>query len=107
MIQLWFLPEIANQEPGYKLYEQKTGKLTRVYGGKTIQEATFDNHTFMDIGLIRKEEQLSLSGEFMAYITKGTGMLNGTKVKDGDLIRDKDLELSVEADMQIIIIRTC
>ena len=60
----------------------------------------------MDVGIIKKGDEFSLDGEFIAYITKGTGLLNGTKVKDGDLIRDKDLKLSVEVDLQIILIHS-
>ena len=60
----------------------------------------------MDVGIIKKGDAFSLDGEFIAYITKGTGLLNGTKVKNGDLIRDKDLKLSVEEDLQIILIHS-
>lgn len=106
MIQLWVLPETPDQPAGYKLYSPKAGELTRVYGGATDQEETFDSHTFMDVGVIPAGQNISLSGEFIAYITSGSGILNGQSVRDGHLVRDKGLEFSAEKVAQIIVIYT-
>ena len=105
MVQLWVLPERPKQQTGYKLYAPKEGELTRVYGGDTHQEETFDSHTLVDIGIMPKGKNISLKGDFIAYITRGSGRLNGQLVKDGDLIRDEGLEFIAEETAQLIVIR--
>jgi hypothetical protein len=104
MIQLWFLPEIASQPAGYKLYTAEVGGLTRVYGGNTDQEETFASNTLVDSGVIPAGRTVSLSGEFISYLTIGSGILNGQLVRDGDLIRDRDLEFKAESSVQLIVI---
>jgi len=104
MIQLWVLPEIKNQKAGYKLYAQKTGELIHVYGGSTNQNITFDNHTNIKIGTIIKGEIIKFTGEFIAYFTKGEGILNGIKVKNGDLVRDSSFNFQSTQDTQLILI---
>ena len=105
MIQLWVLPQTPNQASGYKLYEQKDGELMQVYGGQTKEEEFFNSATRIDIGFLYAGYTLALNGEFVAYITQGKGLINGVSVKDGDLLRDKNLKLIVKEDMQIILIR--
>ena len=40
----------------------------------------------------------------MAYVTRGSGTLNGQPVKDGDLIWDDKLEFKAKDDTQLIVI---
>ena len=106
MIQLWVLPEQPGQTAGYKLYSPKEGELTRVYGGEDGQDETLDSHTLIDAGVISAGKSISLDSPVMAYITRGSGMLNGRTVKDGDLIRDNRLEFRANDDTQLIVIHT-
>ncbi|MEE8495564.1 MAG: pirin family protein [Xanthomonadales bacterium] len=106
MIQLWVLPEQPGQEAGYKLYSPKEGVLTRVYGGEPDQEETLDSHTLIDVGIISAGKSISLSTPVMTYMTRGSGILNGQLVKDGDLIQDDRLEFSAKDDTQLIVIHT-
>lgn len=106
MIQLWVLPETPGQSAEYKLYSPKIGELTRVYGGATNQEETFDSHTLIDVGVIPAGKNISLSGDFIAYVTSGSGILNGQSVRDGHLVRNKGLEFRAEENAQIIVIHT-
>jgi len=106
MIQLWVLPEQLGQAAGYKLYAPREDELTRVYGGEVGQEATLSSHTLIDIGIIREGKSISLSSPMMAYITRGSGTLNGQAIKDGDLIRDNVLNFEAKEDAQIIVIHT-
>ena len=106
MIQLWVLPEQPGQTAGYKLYSPKEEELTRVYGGEAGQDETLDSHTLIDAGVISAGKSISLDSPVMAYITRGSGMLNGRTVKDGDLIRDNRLEFRANDDTQLIIIHT-
>lgn len=106
MIQLWVLPEQPGQAAGYKLYSPEEGELTRVYGGEAGQDETLDSHTLIDVGVISAGKSISLDSPVMAYITRGSGMLNGQTVKDGDLIRDNRLEFRANDDTQLIVIHT-
>ncbi|MCK5308424.1 MAG: pirin family protein [Zetaproteobacteria bacterium] len=104
MIQLWVLPEQPGQTAGYKLYSPKEGELTRVYGGERDQEETLDSHTLIDTGVIAAGKSISMDTAVIAYITRGSGMLNGQTVKEGDLIRDDRLEFRANDDTQLIVI---
>jgi len=104
MIQLWVLPEKPGQAAAYKLYRPVPGLLTRVYGGDSHQDDTFDSHTFIDVGLIKSGAGITLNQSFLAYITCGSGTINGQAVTEGDLVRDQDLVFSAETDTQLILI---
>jgi len=106
MIQLWVLPEQSGQAAGYKLYSPKEGELTRVYGGEADQEETFNSHTLIDIGVVSAGKNISLNTPVMVYITRGSGMLNGQIVQDGDLIQDNNFKFRAKNDTQLIVIHT-
>ncbi len=104
MIQIWVLPEMPKQSAGYKLYFPKNGRLARVYGGEKNQEETFNSHTLIDTGVILADESISINVPIMAYIVRGSGLLNTQTVKDGDLIYDDKLKFTAKENTQIIII---
>jgi redox-sensitive bicupin YhaK (pirin superfamily) len=104
MIQLWVLPETPGERAGYKSYILKQGTVTKIYGGYKEQDETFDSRTTLKVGMLNKDQNISQHGEFLAYITKGSGQINGESVKDGDLVRGVDLECIPNENMQIIII---
>ncbi|WP_428095688.1 pirin family protein [Candidatus Thioglobus sp.] len=104
MIQLWVLPEQSGQTAQYKLYSPKNGELMRIYGGEKNQDETLDSHTIIDVGIILAGDKLSLNTPFLAYITRGSGVLNGELVKEGDLIRDNKLDFYANDDTQLIAI---
>jgi hypothetical protein len=110
MIQLWALPEKSGERAGYKLYKPQWGAATRVYGGAADQSETFASKTVIDVVLLKKDEPFSLPGEFMAYITKGGGRVNGPnakpggEVKDGDLLRGEGLAFQATSDTELVAI---
>jgi len=104
MIQLWVLPERAGEPAGYKIYHPKEGRLTRVYGGATDQDETLDSHTLIDVGSFASGEKVSVEGVFLAYVTKGSGDINGQAVADGDLVRGENLEFKAVEDAQLIVV---
>jgi len=104
MIQMWVTPEKAGESAGYKSYSLKQG-ITRVYGGDENQDETFASLTEVNVGLISTNQSISLDGQFLAYVTRGQGELNGKKVSNGDLIRGTDLRFESATDSQIIIVR--
>ncbi len=105
MIQLWVLPETPDERAGYKSYELARGAMTRIYGGSAGQTETFASKTRLDVGRLEKGQRIKRSGVFIAYVTRGNGVLNGNDVCDGDLVRGEALEFeSTENDTQIIIV---
>ncbi len=106
MIQIWVLPERAGEPAGYKIYHPKEAKLTRVYGGSTDQDVTFDSHTLIDVGLLSVSEKIAVDGPFLVYITRGSGRINGETVGDGDLVRGENFEFSAVEPTQLIVVHT-
>ena len=107
MIQLWVLPETSGEPANYKHYKLEQGKLMRIYGGLKDQNETLDSHTIMDVGILSADQEISKNGKFLAYVTRGSGILNGETVKDGDLVRGENLNFKASNDdTQIIIITT-
>lgn len=104
MIQLWVLPEQPGEPAGYMIYQPKPAGMTRVYGGTTGQEETFDSHTLIDIGLLEAGQTATVSGSYLAYLTRGAGLVNGTPVKNGDLVRGEDLAFSATGNTRLIIV---
>jgi redox-sensitive bicupin YhaK (pirin superfamily) len=105
MIQIWVTPEKQGEQAGYKLYSLQQGKIIRVYGGPKDQNDTFSSQTVLDVGLLDTNQKISFDGEFIAYVTRGKGILNGELVTDGDLIRGEDITFQSETNSQIIIVR--
>jgi redox-sensitive bicupin YhaK (pirin superfamily) len=99
ILQLWALPETLGEPAAYKLYEPKENELTRIYGGSKLQTETFDSHTTIDIGLLKKDKNIQIKGDFLAYISQGEGLLNGEIVKDGDLVRGESMDLTVTSEL--------
>ena len=105
MIQMWITPEKQGEKAGYKLYSLEQGKIIRVYGGTNNQSETFASQTIIDVGLIDVNQKILFDGEFIAYVTRGEGTLNGESVTNGDLIHGNDLTFEAKTDSQIIIVR--
>ena len=106
MIQLWVLPERSGEPAGYKLYSPAEGAMTRVYGGSTDQDVTLDSHTLIEVGLLASGNKVKINGPFVAYVTRGSGRLNGKTVGDGDLIRGEGLEFDALEPTQLIVVHT-
>ena len=79
--------------------------MTQVYGGNENQDETFASQTEVYVGLIDAKQTITFDGKFMAYVTKGNGIINGEKVSDGDLVRGDDISFQAQNDSQIIIVR--
>lgn len=106
MIQLWVLPERKGEPAGYRLYQPVMGGLTRVYGGSTDQDETFDSHTLMDVGLFEAGDSATVDGDFLAYVTRGSGHINGKAVEEGDLVRGENFTFDASTATQLIVVHT-
>lgn len=103
MIQLWVLPDEAGQPASYKVYQPIQGELTRIYGGRSGSD--FPSHTRIDISLLTKGETIKTEDDFIAYITRGSGIANKEKISDGDMITGDNLTFEAVDNVQLIIIQ--
>ena len=79
----------AGEPAGYKVHSPDP-ELTRVYGGGTDRLETFDSRTLIDIAKLEACQQIEIDGEFLAYLTGGSGVFGShdqQAVKDADLLR--------------------
>ena len=104
MIQLWALPEVAGQAADYKVYKPVTGELTRIYGGENTSDTDFQSKTIIDIALLGNGQQIEVNEPFLAYITRGKGIVNNEPVEDGYLIRGDAIKFKAMEDVQLIVI---
>jgi len=95
LLQLWVQPETAGEASGYKMYDLQANKLTRIYGGNKSQKNTFDSHTIIEVGVLEKETSIHKQGAFLAYVSYGEAELNGSVIKEGDLISGEDINFKV------------
>lgn len=63
-----------------------------------------DSYTIIEVANLVADQKISKDGEFLAYITRGQGVLNGKTVKDGDLVRADQLNFTAVDDGKIIVI---
>jgi redox-sensitive bicupin YhaK (pirin superfamily) len=104
MVQLWVLPEHPGTAAGYSCYRPEAGHLTRVYGGPVDQQATFDSHTLIDVGLLEPGQTVRATGRCLAYLVQGAGLFNDAPVGEGDLVRGNNLTFSASTTTQLILV---
>ena len=104
MIQLWVLPEVPDEPASYHVYRPTLGAQTRVYGGPASQSDTLPAKTVLDIAQPRVGDTVSVEGAYLAYLTKGGGVLaDGRAAVDGDLIRGENLRFEARHDTQLVL----
>ena len=103
MIQLWVLPDKTGQAAKYKVYQPVNGGLTHIYGGKDPDNNDFPAKTNIDIGILDAGQRVEIDAPFIAYLCRGAGLVNNTKIKDGDLVRGDKLQFEATEAVQIIV----
>jgi len=108
MLQLWVLPEEANQAAGYKHYMLKETGTTRIYGGAKSQNHTFDSKTTVDVVRLKAGQSIKFEQETLAYMSKGDSSFsdpnNQFNAQDGDLIQSYQTTIKATTASEIIII---
>lgn len=104
MIQIWALPEEAEQAASYKVYQPKWGESIRIYGGSASENA-FPSKTQIEVALLEKDQRLEFEDSYIAYITRGSGIANEKLIVDGDMISGENLTFTASEDVQLIIIQ--
>ena len=106
MIQLWVLPDEAGGPAGYKVYSPEAGKRTRIYGGSKSQDATFYSQTLIDVLQAEAGQTTDHNGEVMAYLSQGSGEVNGVTIQAGTLVRTEQLSFTASEPSQLILVFT-
>lgn len=104
MIQLWVLPDEAGEPAGYKVYNPGTGHRVHIYGGPKNQDDTFYSRTSIDVANAASGQSITHDGEYMAYLCKGSGTLNGESLEARTLARGRDVDFVAATDCQLILI---
>lgn len=104
MIQMWVLPESADERASYKMYKAKEHGRTRVYGGPPDQDDTFAARTIIDIAHIDKGDVIEQPGRSLAYVTSGAGKFDKTTLREGFLVDTRDFKYKALSDSKIILV---
>lgn len=104
MIQLWVLPDEQGEAAGYKVYQPEVGKLNKIYGGKKDQDKTFYSQTAISVAPLTAGQSIEQKGDVLAYLSKGSGEINGETIQARTLVRAKDIRFSAEEESQLIVI---
>ncbi len=104
MIQLWVLPDERGEAAGYKVYQPETGKLNKIYGGKKDQDQTFHSQTAIAVAPLEAGQSIEHSGEVLAYLSKGSGVINGETIQARTLVRANSISFSAAEESQLIVV---
>ena len=105
MIQLWVMPDESGEPAGYKVYESVKGEVTNIYGGAKDQSNTFNSHTSISVVNTFAAQTIIHDGTVMAYLSKGSGEMNGEKIQARTLLRSESgLTFKASEESQLILI---
>ena len=84
------------------MYHPVLGEQTLIYGGNKNQTQTFDSKTHMTVTYLEANQVLEHSGECMAYLAKGEGVIQEEELAAKTLIRTNNLIFSASNNAILI-----
>lgn len=104
MLQLWVMPDESGEPAGYKVYSPKLGEPLHFYGGSKDQTERFYSNTQIEVVNLESGQTVSHDGDVMAYLSKGSGVVNGEAISARTLVRDDEIEFRADKVAQLILI---
>jgi redox-sensitive bicupin YhaK (pirin superfamily) len=104
MIQLWVLPETADEPAAYQLFKSPTNGRTRVYGGPPDQDETLVARTVIELIHLHAGDDIEHAGNSLAYVTVGAGSCNDEALAEGSLVEIRDFNFKATADSKLILV---
>lgn len=106
MIQLWVLPDEPGEPAGYRVYSPGKNTRMNIYGGAKDQDECFYSKTFIDVANVDVNGLVNHQGDVIAFLSKGSGIINDEHVSARTLIRTDTLNFKAETTAQLILIYT-
>ena len=103
MIQLWVMPESAEQAAVYQVFHADAKGRTRVYGGPPDQAETIPARTIIEVAHLDAGEEIKQPGSSLAYVTLGEGTIGGKEITEGDLVEARDFNFKAVTDTKLIL----
>ena len=104
MLQLWVLPETAEEPASYQVMQSQPDERLRVYGGLGDQIETISSHTIIDVVQVNAGDSVKQPAQSLVYVTTGVGSCNSEIVREGDLIEMTDFSYKAERDSKLIVV---
>jgi len=103
MLQLWVMPETANETPSYQVIHANDKGRTRIYGGPPNQDETIPARTVIEVAHLEAGDEIEQPGGSVAYMTAGEGTSDGEVITEGDLIETRDFNFKAAADSKLVL----
>lgn len=104
IIQIWFRPPATGLDPAYQEFKLDENNLTTVLGDNDPKR--FHSNMTCKIGFISKGDIIDIKGNFVALLTEGTAIANGTNVQANDLIEGDALTLEPSERVGLVLIQS-
>ena len=103
MIQIWVLPETADEPASYKMFEATDNGRARVYGGPAEQDETIAARTVIEVAQLKEGDSLDQPGRCIVYVSAGAGSSLDETLREGDLIETSNFKIKALTDSKLII----
>jgi redox-sensitive bicupin YhaK (pirin superfamily) len=103
MIQIWVLPETADEPASYKMFEATDNGRTRVYGGPAEQDETIAARTVIEVAQLKEGDSLDQPGRCIVYVSAGAGSSLDETLREGDLVETSNFKIKALTDSKLII----
>ncbi len=97
MIQLWMVPQQAEQKATFRLYKAKLGEIQRVYG---LEDT---NTTQLDLAHLRANQSLELPKRSIVYVVEGSIKTSNSSLKKGHILEIESATITATSEAVLLI----